>query len=224
MASRRRSDLEHLARLSSLDDPVRRRLYSYASESDAPVSREQAAAVAQIGRTLAAYHLDKLVEAGLLTAGYRRQDGHGVGRPAKLYQRADQELSVSVPPRDYALLARVLATAVHADPDGTVRRAVHQAAHQAGISAAGSPPAELMDVLRDCGYQPHRDVDGRTELRNCPFHTVAEQYRAVVCDLNVHLVQGVVDATTATEARAELDPQPGRCCVVVHDRAATQTG
>ena len=40
--------------------------YQYVAECDGPVSREQAAAAASIGRTLAAYHLDKLAGAGLL--------------------------------------------------------------------------------------------------------------------------------------------------------------
>ncbi len=52
-----------LAALSNLDDPLRRRLYDYVTESDAPVSREQAAAAVDVGRTLAAYHLDKLADA-----------------------------------------------------------------------------------------------------------------------------------------------------------------
>jgi hypothetical protein len=55
-----------LAGLASLDEPVRRRLYEYVADQDRPVSREEAAAAAGIGRTLAAYHLDKLAGVGLL--------------------------------------------------------------------------------------------------------------------------------------------------------------
>lgn len=49
-------DLAGLASLSSLDDPLRRRLYEFVTEHDEPVSRDQVAAAAGIGRTLAAYH------------------------------------------------------------------------------------------------------------------------------------------------------------------------
>ena len=72
-----------LAALSGLDDPVRGRLYEFVSGRDEPVGRDEAAAAAGIGRPLAAYHLDKLVELGLLTASYRRPAGPGRpgGRP-----------------------------------------------------------------------------------------------------------------------------------------------
>jgi predicted ArsR family transcriptional regulator len=83
-------DLAALNGLSHLDDPLRRQLYDYVTESDGAVSREQAAAAASIGRTLAAYHLDKLADAGLLTVSYQRpagRGGPGAGRPAKLYTR-----------------------------------------------------------------------------------------------------------------------------------------
>ena len=90
-----------LAALSNLDDPLRRRLYDYVTECDAPVSREQAAAAVDVGRTLAAYHLDKLADADLVTVSYRRpagRSGPGAGRPAKFYTRATTEMTVSVPP------------------------------------------------------------------------------------------------------------------------------
>ena len=64
-----------VAGLSSLDEPLRRRLYDYVCEQAAPVSREQASAAADIGRTLAAYHLDKLAQAGLLSTDYQRPQG-----------------------------------------------------------------------------------------------------------------------------------------------------
>ena len=138
MSINRPGDLAALNGLSHLDDPLRRQLYEYVIESDGPVSREQAAAAASIGRTLAAYHLDKLAEAGLLTVSYQRpagRGGPGAGRPAKLYTRAAQEITVSVPPRDYELLARLLVASVEQDASGAVQQAVNSAAHEAGRRA-----------------------------------------------------------------------------------------
>src|SRR5262249_27554020 len=70
-----------------LDDPVRRRLYDYVAAQGAGVSRSEAAQAAGIGRTLAAFHLDRLAEAGLdrgtvAPAGARRPDG----RPARAWR------------------------------------------------------------------------------------------------------------------------------------------
>ncbi len=71
-----------LAAVGSLGDPVRRSLYEFVAGSPGPVGRDEAAAAAGIGRPLAAYHLDKLVSQGLLTASYQRPAGRGGPGPA----------------------------------------------------------------------------------------------------------------------------------------------
>ena len=99
------------------------------------MSRDEVATAAGIGRTLAAYHLDRLAAEGLLTVSHERRSGRtgpGAGRPAKLYARADRELSASVPPRDYHLAARLLADAAAADTAGDTRRALAGAAERLG--------------------------------------------------------------------------------------------
>src|SRR5918996_1117070 len=116
-----------LAKLCTLGDHPRRRLYDYVAERHRPVSRDEASAALDIDRSLAAYHLDKLVDHGLLTASFARPEGRsgpGAGRPAKYYARAETEVEVSVPPREYRLVADVLASAIEADDAGAVRRAV----------------------------------------------------------------------------------------------------
>src|SRR5580704_16732502 len=148
-----------LASLSSLDDPVRRRLYEVVTQQAGPVGRDEAASAAGIGRALAVYHLDKLVESGLLTAFYRRpagRTGPGAGRPAKLYARSDREFAVTVPPREYELAARLLAQAVEADPGGSSRVALLDAARRLGADLGrrfhGS--ADLSQALAGHGYEP----------------------------------------------------------------------
>ena len=210
--------------LSSLDDPMRRRLYAYVTERHGPVSRDQAATAMGIGRTLAAYHLDKLTEAGLLSVSYARpagRGGPGAGRPAKLYRLAADEVAISVPPRAYELLARLLVEAVEHDPSGAVREAVHQAARDTGRRLASDAGADLMDTLRACGYQPGTDEDGEIELRNCPFHRLAAEHRDLVCGLNLHLVQGLIADGGPPPATARLRPRPDRCCVVIRQAPGT---
>jgi predicted ArsR family transcriptional regulator len=137
-----------LASLSTLDDPVRRRLYEVVTRQPGPVSRDEAAATAGIGRALAVYHLDKLVESGLLAATYQRpagRSGPGAGRPAKLYARADREFAVTVPPRSYELAARLLVQAVEADDSGQSRAALGQAARRLGTELGWGYRAEAGD-------------------------------------------------------------------------------
>jgi predicted ArsR family transcriptional regulator len=217
-----------LAVLSSLDDPVRRRLYEFISRSVQPVGRDEAAAAAGIGRPLAAYHLDKLAGLGLLTASYQRpagRGGPGAGRPAKVYARSGSEFSVTVPPREYELAARLLAVAVESDRGGSSRAALRDVAQQFGAglgerSRATDPAGKgtrraLKDALRGHGFEPFQDQDGTIQLRNCPFHQLAAQHRDVVCGMNLALIEGLIAGLRATGLQPALHPQPGHCCVVI---------
>jgi predicted ArsR family transcriptional regulator len=224
-----------IAVLGSLDDPVRHRLYQFVAARGAPVGRDEAAAAAGIGRPLAAYHLDKLVELGLLTASYQRPPGRGgpgAGRPAKVYARSGAEFAVSVPPRDYELAARLLTAAVEADGSGTSQAALEGAARRFGASlgqcrAAGDGGAQAaLDVLSEHGFEPFRDSGGTIRLRNCPFRQLAAEHPAVVCGMNLALVDGVItgvlsgDPATTQSAqqpalRPVLAPRPGCCCVAI---------
>jgi predicted ArsR family transcriptional regulator len=220
--------------VSSLEDPVRARLYRIVADSDEPVGRDEAAAAAGIGRPLAAYHLDKLAGLGLLTASYQRPEGRGgpgAGRPAKVYARSDREFAVSVPPREYELAARLLAVAVEADPGGPARVALHDAAWQVGCNlgrraGAAQPgaagPADqarkqavLETVLRDHGFEPWPDENGTIRLRNCPFHSLAAVHPHLVCGMNLALMQGLVEGLGADALNPELNPPQGRCCVAL---------
>ena len=205
-----------LAALSNLVDPVRRRLYEYVASRSGPVTREEAAAAAGIGRALAAYHLDKLAEAGLVEAGYARPEGRGgpgAGRPAKHYVRVDRELSVSVPARSYLLMASVLAEAVAADANGAVRAAATRAARQIGRAAADG--SDLETALRGCGYEPVRTQDGGIVLRNCPFSQLSKSHVELVCGLNYDLIEGLLEGLGQGGGEAVLAPQDGQCCVVI---------
>ena len=214
-----------LASLSSLDDPVRRRLYEVVTRQPGPVSRDEAASAAGIGRALAVYHLDKLVESGLLTASYQRppgRSGPGAGRPAKLYARSGREFAVTVPPREYELAARLLVQAVEADPSGRSRAALAEAARRLGTELGSAfRPTAAEDgawegsVLTQQGYEPCRGGNGVIRLRNCPFHQLAEQHRDVVCGMNLALVEGLVAGLGAGGWHPALDPRPGHCCVAI---------
>lgn len=218
---------ESLAALSGLDDPVRGQLYEFVAGSAAPVSREEAAAAAGIGRGLAAYHLDKLVTLGLLTACYQRpagRTGRGAGRPAKVYRRSEREFTVTVPPREYELAACLLAQAMAADGSGS-RAELQAVARQRGAELgkrrrggryrrAGARQATEA-ALRDHGFEPWHDQTGSTWLRNCPFHQLASEHPDLICGMNLALIEGITAGLGASGLSPALDPGPGRCCVVI---------
>jgi predicted ArsR family transcriptional regulator len=223
---------QQLTGLAGLGDPLRRALYRHVVERGVPVSRDDAALAVGISRPLAAYHLDKLIDDGLLEARYQRRGGRqgpGAGRPAKHYVRAAGQIELSLPARDYAALAELLADAVEADTSGTAQAALNRAASalgaQLGTEAASHTAAEhhpdrllaaLRQTLADRGYEPYDDSDGAIRLRNCPFDRIAAHHRQLVCGANLAMLEALSDQLDGDPpVRAALDPQPGRCCVVL---------
>jgi predicted ArsR family transcriptional regulator len=230
-AGRRAAAAQPLAAICGLDDPVRRRLYDYVAGRPDQVTRDEAASATGIGRPLAAYHLDRLVAVGLLVAGYQRpggRSGPGAGRPAKVYSRSGREFSVTLPPREYELAARLLAEAVASDRGGGAMAGLRAAARAMGAqlaAAAGSRSGEarsaqsawtaLRSALEDHQFEPYDDGAGRITLRNCPFHQLVRQNPDVVCGMNLALIEGLAAGLRADELRPVLAPGSGRCCVVV---------
>jgi predicted ArsR family transcriptional regulator len=196
--------------LGVLSDPVRRRLYRQVAAAPEEVSRDAAAEAAGVSRSLAAFHLDKLVEAGLLAVSFRRlsgRSGPGAGRPAKLYRRAEGEHAVSVPPRSYDAAARLLAEVLE---NAGLDRELQAAAKKAGAAQQDAGADDVEAVLRDRGYEPFRD--GETlRLRNCPFHALATEFPALICGMNLALIEGLAPE----EWSPALDPCPGGCCVTL---------
>jgi predicted ArsR family transcriptional regulator len=208
-------------RVAALAEPIRRRLYEFVARRGEPVDRDEAATAVEIGRPLAAFHLDRLVSAGLLDVVFRRRSGRtgpGAGRPAKFYVRpADQEVSVQLPARSYDLASDLFATGIEDDP--SARAAVGDAARRRGASIAEASvqpddaPPELTTLLEQLGYEPFVDDDDAIRLRNCPFHELAATHRELTCAMNFALLDGASGAIDATGYRAQPQPRDGRCCV-----------
>ncbi|MFI9344063.1 helix-turn-helix transcriptional regulator [Streptomyces sp. NPDC052773] len=196
--------------LALLSDPVRRRLYRQVAAAPEEVSRDAAAEAAGVSRSLAAFHLDKLVEAGLLEVSFRRLSGRtgpGAGRPAKLYRRAEGEHTVSVPPRSYDDAARLLAEVLE---NAGLDRELQAAAKKAGAAQQDAGADDVEAVLRDRGYEPF--WDGETlRLRNCPFHALATEFPALTCGMNLALIEGLAPEQWSPA----MDPRPGGCCVAL---------
>ncbi|MFC9325632.1 helix-turn-helix transcriptional regulator [Kitasatospora sp. NPDC057015] len=228
--------------IAVLQDPVRRRLYEYVVAQGREVGRNEAAEAAGVARTLAAHHLDKLTEVGLLESGSRRltgRSGPGAGRPAKVYTRALTEHAVSLPARDYRTVAELLAEAAE---EAGLDVGLYAAARRRGEALRGPAApcgdlAEAMEVLAARGYEPHLEGFESPEgpesaespegapgaapgssgavvrMRNCPFHAVAERFPPLVCGMNLALLEGLLGSDGPV--RASMDARPGECCVVV---------
>jgi predicted ArsR family transcriptional regulator len=229
--SAHKTQADRLARIAALGEPLRRGIYLFVASEPEAVSRDRAAARFGVSRAVAAFHLDKLADLGLLEVEFKRpagRGGPGAGRPAKLYRASASEVSFSIPPREYELAAKLLAEAVSvsAHEGVPVEHALHDTARTVGHSlgrrsleqAAGETVsaealvAAVWAVLTSCAYEPH-DEDDQVVLLNCPFHALAEEHRELVCGMNLALISGLTEELEGAGLEARLDPHTGECCV-----------
>jgi predicted ArsR family transcriptional regulator len=215
--------------LAALDDELRQGMYDFIRTARRPVTREQAAEAVGISRKLAAFHLDKLVEAGLLRSDYEPVGGlRKVGRTPKVYQPVDADIRVSLPERQHDVLAAILIDAVLTErADETARQAAMRSAHERGQQVAATERRQLRPgrlgaeraltlsegLLKRHGYEPDRVSPVCVALRNCPFHPLAGQEPELVCGLNHAFLTGFLTGLDAPTVEAILEPRAGECCV-----------
>ncbi len=226
-------DRAALAAVAALDEDVRRALFEYVRGAGAPVSRGAAADAVGISRKLAAFHLDKLVELGLLQSGFATGPRR-VGRAPRVYEPAAAEVCVRIPQRSPELIADILLCAVteHARgeraEDTALRLARARGAELGSAARAGARAGRLgaeralalaERILTDEGFEPYREC-GALRLRNCPFHPLAARAPKFVCGLNREYIGGVLEGLGAGErVVAELAPRTGQCCVEIQPAA-----
>lgn len=219
--------------VAALDDELRRGMYAFIRSAGRPVTRDEAAESVGISRKLAAFHLDKLVDVGVLRARSGRATGvRKVGRAPKVYEPTDTDIRVSIPPRQYDVLADILLDAVVSEDDETARSAAIRVARErgAGIGAREREQARpgrlgaeravtlTTELLQRHGFEPARESPTCVRLRTCPFHPLAAKAPDLVCGVNHAFLSGVVDGLGAASVEAVLDPRAGECCVELHAR------
>jgi predicted ArsR family transcriptional regulator len=217
-----------VAAIAALDEDVRRALYEHVRAAGTPVTREEAASAVGISRKLAAFHLDKLVELGVLRSGFGSASERRVGRSPRVYEPGSEDISVRVPERSPELLACILVEAVTTEqPQERAEDAVLRVARERGVALGATERARLRggrvgaeralatgeELLAREGFEPFR-TEGAVRLRNCPFHPMAEMAPALVCGLNRAYLAGLVEGLDAGDrVSAELAPRAGECCV-----------
>lgn len=222
-----------VAAVAALDDDMRAALHAFVREARRPVTREQAAEAVGISRKLAAFHLDKLVAAGLLEARVAEAGTARVGRAPRVYEPSGREVAVSVPAREHGMLAEILVAAIVGERDGErARESAVRSASDYG-HALGTAERERLRpgrvgperaltiacaLLERHGFEPVRE-HGEVRLRNCPFHPLSVAEPQLVCGMNHALMCGVLEGLEVDEAlEAVLEPRADACCVQLHAR------
>ena len=219
-----------IKQIACLEDDLRRRMYLFARRQPGGVRRDEVAREVGVSPKLAAFHLDKLADAGLLTFHYARPPGRtgpGAGRPAKIYEPSAARVDVSIPVRRYDVVGTLLLDAIQAGSDaGTARDRACSTALEAGTSLGRSvraqrrlrpPGAErtmsvVEEILEAYGFEPMRDGATLT-LRNCPFDALARHAPDLVCAMNEAFIRGLVRGLGNDTVGVTLEPSDQRCCV-----------
>jgi predicted ArsR family transcriptional regulator len=204
-------------------------MYGFIRRAHRPVSREEAAKTVGISRKLAAFHLDKLVEVGLLRARYEPVGGiRKVGRTPKVYEPTDAEMHISIPAREHDLLADILINALLTQDqskggrEAALQVARHRGAELGTAERERTRPGRLSaeraltlatTALTRYGFEPDRVTPTLLRLRNCPFQPLAGKAPQLVCDINHAFLTGFLDTLQASTLTAVLAPRPGWCCV-----------
>ncbi|MER7479258.1 helix-turn-helix domain-containing protein [Streptomyces sp. NPDC126510] len=215
--------------VSVLSEDSRRRMFAFIRRARHPVTRDEAAASVGISRKLAAFHLDKLVDAGLLRARYGAPGGtRKVGRQPKVYEPTGAQITVNIPDRRHELLADLLLDAVLTEQTGedaaqAAMRVARQRGRQVGEAARHETrPGRLgperglttcEGLLDQYGYEPVRETPTRIRLRNCPFHPLAARAPDLVCGMNQAFLSGYLEGLEVNGVGAVPAPEPGECCV-----------
>jgi predicted ArsR family transcriptional regulator len=204
-------------------------MFTFIRRAGRAVTRDEAAASVGISRKLAAFHLDKLVEAGLLRAGYGTPGGiRKVGRQPKVYESTDAQISVSIPERRHELLADLLLDAVLTErADESAAQAAVRTAEQRGRRMGEAAREETRPgrlgpergltvcerLLDGYGYEPVRESPTHLRLRNCPFHPLAAKAPDLVCGMNQAFLSGYLNGLEVNGVQAVAAPEQGECCV-----------
>jgi predicted ArsR family transcriptional regulator len=210
-------------------------MYVFIRQARRPISRDEAAGAVGISRKLAAFHLDKLVEAGVLNARYESLSGiRKVGRTPKVYEPSKSDIRVNIPQRRHDILAGILLDAVAStDPAEPARSAAVRIAEEDGRTLGArererTRPGRLSteralslaaQILADRGFEPIRDAPSRLRLHDCPFHPLTTKGSGLVCEINRAFCGGVLAGLAASTVVAELEPRAGSTCCVELRRA-----
>ncbi len=197
-------ELPRTADAQILADERRRAVYLYVSRRRSAVTVNEIAETFEIHRNAAKHHLDRLLEAGLLRAEFKRINGRrgpGAGRPSKLYSSTDVEISFSLPERHYDLLAHLLLQAM-TQGDDLETTGARFGRQLAATKRAEDATLDAIDgvraVLDGLGFQAavESDADGHVWIttENCPFGWVAaEASDGQVCRLDRAIMAGVLE-------------------------------
>jgi predicted ArsR family transcriptional regulator len=221
-SSIRRRIVDTLANLPTAVDPAT------GTVSPAPGrSAQELAEQFDLHVTTMRFHLDQLVQAGLITATFERREG--AGRPRKLYAVERGSFENVTSEQSYKMLSELLVESFGTDEDGRALTPDEAGARWGRRRVATEHPdviereparsagqwlgriGQMVDLLDEWGYTPEVSTTnhGRTAqvaLHDCPFLPLARENTAVVCGIHRGLIRGVLESLGEESTQVGLKP------------------
>ena len=204
----------------------RLRVLALLQDAGRPLGVADVAATARLHANTARFHLDGLVDAGLVDRATESRDQPG--RPRALY--VARPGSARGGQRSYRLLAEILTDYLASHTARPAKEAL-AAGRRWGRQLAQTPSRmrprrrlvdaaaatrELVAMLDDVGFEPQARTLRRERqvlLRHCPFRETAVEHEDVVCAVHLGLMQGMLSELDAPITAERLDPfvEPSLC-------------
>lgn len=198
---------------SVLADPTRYNIYQFVLTAPHPLNAGEVAEQFGLHPNVARSHLGKLVDIGLVVATAEKT-GKG-GRPGYLYSPSGSAVSLTVPARDFQLLADLLVQSLALTGAGgqeAIRRIGQTFGQRLGKEAAKvSDTRQQEELIRTCSEALHRlgvmthvtrgeDGSWHLVLKTCGFREVATEHPEQVCLLCKAMVEGITEAVAEVQA------------------------
>lgn len=199
-----------------------------------PVRIADAAAGLDLHPNTVREHLDAIVGLGLVERSTATALGRG--RPATLFRASAADPSVAV--GDYAGLATALAgqlARTSANPERDARAAGIEWGRElidACSQADDDPRQSVHNALTRLGFAPDDEADTLgahrgIALRRCPLLDAARRYPAIVCQVHLGIVEGMLQRLGAPSGPGlNLIPfaEPGACRLFLPDPVVRHDG
>ncbi len=203
-----------------------------------PLGVTDVAAATGLHTNTARFHLDGLVNAGLVDRATESREQPG--RPRALYTARPG--SARGGQRSYRLLAEILTDYLASHAARPAKESL-EAGRRWGRNLAQAPSGprqrrrpvdaagatrELVTMLDDVGFRPEARTTRRERqilLRHCPFRETALEHEEVVCAVHLGLMQGMLTELDAPIVAERLDPfvEPSLCIAHLRAKDGAQT-
>ncbi|MFI7153446.1 helix-turn-helix transcriptional regulator [Nonomuraea sp. NPDC050022] len=215
----------------------RLRLLDVLRASEGPLDVRELAAACGLHVTTARFHLDVLIDAGLV----RSQAGQSGarGRPRRLYSPANHAVAPGGH-TGYELLSALLAAHWAGDRDERAQRAEQAGwawsgqrellpAPTAATATLSEAAVHVNAVFAELGFDPELAHDGDStliRLHACPFRAIAATHPEVVCSIHLGMLRRALADVDAPPTTVSLQPfvRPHLCLAQIAPAAGPVHG